>query len=108
MMIFENDFLVEQAKKDGLKTWEDLRDYLVDNCGYHELAVYSMDDFNDIIHDIMSGETFRASYAAKMLDKSFSFSDDFFYFDDRGYIHSEKKEHYCWELIDAYAEIKGK
>lgn len=103
-MIFENNFLVEQAKKDGLKTWEDLRDYLIDNCGFEGLDVYDMGEFDNF----MSDESLGAQYAVEMIDKSFSFQDDYFYFDDWGYIHSEKKEHYCWRLIDAYAEIKGK
>lgn len=104
MMIFENDFLVEQAKKDGLKTWEDLRDYLVSECGWHDLDVYYMNEFDNI----MSDEAFGAQYAVEMIDKSFSFQDDLFYFDDWGYIQSEKEESYHWRLIDAYAEIKGK
>ena len=104
MMIFEDKFLQEQAEKDGLKTWEDLRDYLVDDCGYHELDVYYMEEFDNF----MSDESLGAQYAVEMIDKSFSFQDDYFYFDDWGYIHSEKEKDYQQRLLDAYAEIKGK
>lgn len=40
----EDNFLQEQAKKDKIETWEDLRYYLIDDCGYQELDVYDMDD----------------------------------------------------------------
>lgn len=100
-MKFENNFLVEQAKKDGLKTWEDLRDYLVCDCGYHDLDTYYMGEFDSI----MSDEALGASYAIQYTDKEFNFNDDLFYFDDWGYIHSEKEENYHWRLIDTYAEI---
>lgn len=98
-MIFEDKKLQEQAEKDGIETWEDLRDYLVD-CGCHDLDFFYMDEFDDI----MSAESLGARYAVQYIDKDFSFNDDYFYFDDWGYINSEKVEDYHQRLLDAYAE----
>lgn len=92
---------MEQAEKDGLKTWEDLRDYLVCDCGYHDLDVYYMEEFDNI----MSDESLGAQYAVEMIDKSFSFQDDYFYFDDWGYINSEKEFDYHKRLLDTYADF---
>lgn len=101
MMIFEDKFLQEQAEKDGLKTWEDLRDYLVCDCGYHDLDVYYMEEFDNI----MSDESLGAQYAVEMIESDFNFSNDYFYFDDWGYIHSEKEKDYQKRLLDMYAEF---
>lgn len=98
-MIFKDKKLQEQAEKDGIKTWEDLRDYLVD-CGCHDLDDFCMDDFDDI----MSDESLGARYAIQYRANNFSLNDDFFYFDDWGYINSEKVEDYQQRLLDAYAE----
>lgn len=99
-MIFEDKVLQEQAEKDGIETWEDLRDNLVD-CGYNDLDDFYMDEFDDI----MSDKTLGASYAVKYTDKEFNFNDDYFYFDDWGYIHSEKAGDYQQRLLDTYAEF---
>lgn len=66
MMIFEDKKVQEQAEKDGIKTWEDLRDYLVDNCGHHELDTYYMGEFDYIISD----ESLGAQYAVEMIEKT--------------------------------------
>lgn len=99
----EDKFLQEQAEKDKIETWEDLRDYLTDDCGFEELYVYDMDDFDYI----MSDESLGASYAIQYTDKEFDLNDDLFYFDDLGYINSEKEKDYHQRLLDTYAEIKG-
>lgn len=98
-MIFEDKKLQEQAEKDGIETWEDLRDYLVD-CGCNDLDDFYMDEFDDI----MSDKTLGASYAIQYRADNFSLNDDFFYFDDWGYINSEKEKDYHQRLLDAYAE----
>lgn len=97
----EDIFLQEQAKKDKIETWEDLRDYLIDDCGYQELDVYDMDDFDYI----MSSETLGASYAIQYRADDFNLNDDFFYFDDWGYINSEKEFDYHKRLFDTYADF---
>lgn len=97
----EDNFLQEQAKKDKIETWEDLRDYLTDDCGFEELYVYDMDEFDYI----MSSETLGASYAIQYTDKEFDLNDDFFYFDDLGYINSEREFEYHKRLLDTYAEF---
>lgn len=101
MRFFEDEFLQEQTKKDKIETWEDLRDYLVDNCGYHDLDVYYMEEFDYI----MSSETLGASYAIQYRADDFNLNDDFFYFDDWGYIHSEKAGDYQQRLLDTYADF---
>lgn len=101
-MTFEDKKLQKQAEKDGIKTWEDLRDYLVDDCGYHDLDVYYMEEFDNI----MSDKTLGARYAVEYRDKDFNFNDDYFYFDDWGYINSEKAGDYQQRLLDTYAENK--
>lgn len=100
----EDIFLQEQAEKDKIETWEDLRSYLTDDCGFEELYVYDMDDFDYI----MSSETLGASYAIQYRADDFNLNDDFFYFDGLGYINSESEGKYHKRLLDAYAEIKGK
>lgn len=97
----EDNFLQEQAKKDKIETWEDLRYYLIDDCGYQELDVYDMDDFDYI----MSSETLGASYAIQYRANDFNLNDDFFYFDDWGYINSEKEFDYHKRLLDTYADF---
>lgn len=99
MIIFEDKKLQEQAEKDGIETWEDLRDYLVD-CGCHDLYDFCMDEFDDI----MSDKALGASYAIQYRVDNFSLNDDYFYFDDWGYINSEKEKDYQQRLLDAYAE----
>lgn len=59
MRFFEDEFLQEQTKKDKIETWEDLRDYLVDNCGYHELDTYYMGEFDYIMSDESLGHNMR-------------------------------------------------
>lgn len=99
-MRFENNFLQEQAEKDGIETWEDLRDHLVDG-GSYDLDAFYMDEFDDI----MSDKSLGASYAIQYTDKEFDLNDDLFYFDDWGYIHSEKAGDYQQRLLDTYAEF---
>lgn len=94
----EDNFLQEQAKKDDIETWEDLRDHLVDG-GSYDLDAFYMDEFDDI----MSDKSLGASYAIQYTDKEFDLNDDLFYFDDWGYIHSEKVGDYHQRLLDTYA-----
>lgn len=99
-MIFEDKKLQEQAEKDGIETWDDLREYLID-CGCNDLDAFYMDDFDDIMND----ESLGARYAIQYRADNFSLNDDYFYFDDWGYINSEKEKDYQQRLLDAYAEF---
>lgn len=101
MIIFEDKKLQEQAEKDGIKTWEDLRDNLVD-CGCYDLDDFYMDEFDDIMSDKALGARYAIQYRAD--DFSLNLNDDYFYFDDWGYIHLEKEKDYQQRLLDAYAE----